>query len=383
VYILFLSDISWKALYQRPQHLATRLARHWPVLWIEPATLQSRVSFAPFSIGENLTGLKLPQLPHNARLKPVRVLSQAVGKSAVARQFIEKLQVSLLRQALKELKIDPGRLGILIENFQFIGLVRQLSPRATVFDYIDDAFGFTRFPSFVKEEWRDTIRYADHITATSPTLKRQLEAEGARGVSVVSNGVEYERFAGSLSDRPGDLPAGAPIIGYIGSVYPWLDYELIERTARALPDARVVMMGHAHPDVRGQLEALSRLPNFLFLGPKPYTEVPRYLRHFDVAIIPFLKTPLTAAVNPVKLYEQSAAGVPTVATDFSADLRDLSGILGIAQTHEEFIDQVRVSLRKASDPDMIARLRAFAREHDWDRQASRIIALFEERIIQP
>jgi glycosyltransferase involved in cell wall biosynthesis len=157
---------------------------------------------------------------------------------------------------------------------------------------------------------------------------------------------------------------------------------LIEKVARALPDAHLVMMGHAHPEVRANLDALSRLPNFLFLGARPYAEVPRYLRHFSVAMIPFRKTPLTAAVNPVKLYEQSAAGVPTVATDFSQDLQGLGGLLGIARSHEEFVDLVRASLRTTGDPDVTARLRAFAREHDWDTQAGRIIALLEERISQ-
>lgn len=381
MHILFFSDIPWSGLYQRPQHLATRLARRWPVLWIEPATLHTKASFSPRPIRENLTALSLPSFPHNARSKPLRTASRTVGKVAAARRLLERLQARLLHQAFEELKIDPGRLGILIENFQFIGLARRLSARVTLFDYIDDAFGFTRLPDYVREEWLETIRLADLISATSPTLKRQLEEAGAKRVEVVGNGVEYTLFAGASGDRPADLPAG-PIVGYIGSVYPWLDYQLIEKVARALPDAHLVMMGHAHPEVRANLDALSRLPNFLFLGARPYAEVPRYLRHFSVAIIPFRKTPLTAAVNPVKLYEQSAAGVPTVATDFSQDLQGLGGLVGIARSHEEFVSLVRVSLRTTGDPDVTARLRAFAREHDWDRQAGRIIALLEERISQ-
>ena len=382
MHILFFSDIPWSGLYQRPQHMATRLARRWPVLWIEPATLHTKTSFSPVPIRENLTALSLPSFPHNARSRPLRLLSRITGTVPLARRMVERLQVSLARQAMEKLKIDPDRLGILVENFQFIGLVRHLSPSVTLFDYIDDAFGFAHFPGYVREEWRETIRRADIVTATSPTLKRQLEAEGASGVQIVSNGVEYELFAGASGSRPADLPEG-PIIGYIGSVYPWLDYELIERVARDVPEAQLVMMGHAHPDVRGKLQALSALPNFRFLGTKPYADVPRYLRHFSVAIIPFRKIPLTAAVNPVKLYEQSAAGIPTVTTDFSQDLQDFKGLLGIAGTHEEFVSLVRASLGQAGNPDLAARLRAFAREHDWDRQAGRIIALLEERITQP
>jgi glycosyltransferase involved in cell wall biosynthesis len=381
VHLLFFSDIPWNALYQRPQHLATRLARRWPVLWIEPATLHARASFAPIPIGENLTALSLPVLPHNARYKPLRTLSWMLGRAVMTRHIVERAQAVLLHRAMRRLEIDSGKLGILVENFQFIGLIRHLSPLVTLFDYIDDAFGFTHLPAYVREEWRETIRRADYVTATSPTLKRQLEAAGARGVEVVSNGVEYDLFAGEKGDRPTDLPAG-PIIGYIGSVYPWLDYELIGQVAHANPDAHVVMIGHAHPEVRKGLDALAAHPNFHFLGAKPYREVPRYLRHFSVAIIPFRKTTLTVAVNPVKLYEQSAAGIPTVATDFSRDLEELGALVSIGRSHEEFLSLVRASLSATGDPDLIARLRTFAGEHDWDKQAGRLIALLEERISQ-
>lgn len=381
MHVLFFSDISWNALYQRPQHLATRLARRWPVVWIEPATLHARAAFSPVSIGDNLTSLSLPFLPHNARSKPLKVLSRNIGKVALARHMVDRLQASVLNRAFDSLKIDPDRLGILVENFQFIGLIRQLSPRVTLFDYIDDAFGFTRLPGYVREDWKETIRRADRITATSPTLQRQLEAEGAKDVQVVSNGVEYELFASASGSRPADLPAG-PVVGYIGSVYPWLDYDLIEFIARSLPEVQVVMVGHAHPEVLGRLQTLSQLPNFRFLGPRPYKDVPLYLRHFSVALIPFRKTPLTAAVNPVKLYEQSAAGVPTVATDFSEDLQELGSLIGIADSREEFLALVRSSLSRKNDQDFTARLRSFARGHDWDTQAGRIIALLEERITQ-
>jgi len=47
-------------------------------------------------------------------------------------------------------------------------------------------------------------------------------------------------------------------------------------------------------------------------GEKPYAEIPSWLAGFDATIMPFKRTPLTEAANPVKAYEILAAGKPLV-----------------------------------------------------------------------
>jgi hypothetical protein len=108
---------------------------------------------------------------------------------------------------------------------------------------------------------------------------------------------------------------------------------------------------------------------------KDYPEVPRYLRHFDAGLIPFRRNELTASVNPVKLYEYCAAGVPAVATDFAADLHAFGDIVAVAGSHEGFIACTRDALERRRDAAFRQKLQDFARLNDWDERARTLIAL--------
>jgi glycosyltransferase involved in cell wall biosynthesis len=364
--ILFLSDISWHALYQRPQHLAAGLARYTPVLWVEPATLGHPVAWTPEKISENLHRISVPLFPHNARNKILRTLAGPVSSLPPARTAVEALQQRILRRALHSLGMPDTGCGVVIENFQLIHLARSIRPAGILFDYIDDAFGFADMPAYVRELWNETVTTSTTVTVTAARLQQQIAALRPGPVHVVHNGVEYERFAGDASPRPDDLPAdGKPIIGYVGSVYPWFDFNLVAATAANLPEAHIVIIGPGHPDVAPGIETLRRLPNVHILGARPYTRIPAYVRHFNAGIIPFRRTRLTESVNPVKLYEYSAAGVPTVTTLFADDLREFGNIIQVSASAEEFVEMLTRALDYSRNPGFTAALRSFARSNDW------------------
>jgi glycosyltransferase involved in cell wall biosynthesis len=254
-----------------------------------------------------------------------------------------------------------------------------VKPRRVVFDYIDDVFGFTPLPAFVWSEWLSAIRRADAVTVTSPTLRKRILDVHLRDVRIVPNGVEFDRFA-SIADtrRPADLPPpGATIVGYVGSIYPWLDFGLLDRTIGSMTDLSFVMVGPLHPAVAREMDRLARHRNFSFLGLKAYADVPSYMKNLDAAIIPFRRTLLTEGVNPVKLYEYSAVGVPTVATDFSEDTKEFAEIVLIAHTDVEFVAHIRTALVRRKDREFTRKLVSFAAENDWDCRAHEFSALLQ------
>ena len=93
-------------------------------------------------------------------------------------------------------------------------------------------------------------------------------------------------------------------------------------------------------------------------------------------MIPFRKNELTKTVNPVKLYEYSAAGKPTVTTGFSEDVLQFKEIIFIGDSAEEFIGAVRAALKASGEPNRRESLRAFARRHDWGAMMSPLVDLF-------
>ena len=87
-----------------------------------------------------------------------------------------------------------------------------------------------------------------------------------------------------------------PIVGYHGAIATWLNFDLILRVADSLPHGHVVMVGPLY-----NLTSVPRRPNLHWLGYKRFEVLPQYTQLFDVAIIPFRVSQLTA-VNPIKMW---------------------------------------------------------------------------------
>ncbi len=381
--VLFFSDIPWSALYQRPQQLASLLAKKCPVLWIEPATLGSTTYWSPAPIQPNLYRLSLPQFPFNARSTTIKKIARIVSMIPGSWWVLAHVQRVLLWRAFAAVHVSET--VAMVQNFQFATLIRSLGCNRIVFDYIDDIFGFTEFPAAVTEQWKHMIGRADEVTTTSPVLMQQIMDQGRSDVRLLSNGVNYSLFSSNdwQTQRPTDLPKGDAIAMYIGSVYPWFDFELMEYLLTHMPDINFVLVGHEHPEVRDSLIRMQKLPNFHFLGVRPYELLPGYLASAHVGIIPFRRTPLTAAVNPVKLYEYSAAGVPTVTTDFSTELPTLGVPVLVAPTAPRFALFIREAQKRYADPVFRERLRGFARENDWNHRGEEIASLLGIQTDEP
>lgn len=146
----------------------------------------------------------------------------------------------------------------------------------------------------------------------------------------------------------------------------WFDWDLLTATALAYPQAAVVAVG----DYRGQCVAPP--PNLYFLGLKAQTDLPSYLAHSEVAIIPWKVNSITQATSPLKLYEYLAMRRPVVVPD----LKPLQGIPGLlrSRTSEEFIKLVGEAREKKLPLEDID---AFIAENNWQ---ARVLELVEQRI---
>ncbi len=260
-----------------------------------------------------------------------------------------------------------------MQNFLARPSLPAFRPERTVYDMIDAPLHFAPVPPRLVPHWEGLLREADRVIVTSDPLATLAKAGGAEDPRVIGNGVEVALFqaAAPARDLPGD--PSAPILGYVGSLHSWFDVPLVRALARALPRARVLLVGPAHPATREDLErAQVGSPNLYWLGPKPYAEVPSIVRAFRAGLIPFRRTPLTEAVNPVKLYEYAAAGVPCVTTRFTDEVRAWGEAARIADSEQEFIAACSALALIPADP---APLVAFARNHDWDEIGNRYVEL--------
>ncbi len=188
------------------------------------------------------------------------------------------------------------------------------------------------------------VARSDAVVVCSPDLARSRGS--SRTVDLIPNGVDVERFR-RTDPRPADLPEG-PVALYVGTLHEErVDLDLLGDLARARPDLQIVLVG---PDNLPTAESarLAAIPSVHLLGARPYDQVPAYLRHADVVIVPHQVNPFTESLDPIKAYECLAAGRPTVATPV-AGFRGL-GPPVVISPRESFVEATGAALTQGPPP---------------------------------
>lgn len=220
---------------------------------------------------------------------------------------------------------------------------------------------YTQFEGFDSERIaaaeNEMIDRADIVVTTSEPLLKTKRARRHDAV-LVRHGVDYDHFAAawwSSLPRPADLAAiPRPIFGFFGLIQHWVDCALLAKVACLRPLYSFVLIGDCKVDV-GELE---RLDNVFLLGRRPYEDLPAYCAAFDAGMMLFVHNAMTRNVNPVKMYEYLAAGLPIVSTPLPEAER-YEGPIILADTAERFA--------QACD-------QALATQHSRDREAiSRLV----------
>ena len=240
-----------------------------------------------------------------------------------------------------------------------------------VYDCIDDLLvhvpDSAKRPMYARWE-RDLIARCDGAAVTTPALREYVQEQRADvPIAMLRNGVDVEAFRtrGLGAARPGDVPPqGKPIVGFVGALYEWVDFELICRIADRLGDHQFVFVGPYNSG--NQINAVRARKNVAILGTKPHEQVPAYVNAFDACWVPFRSGRIARAANPVKNYEYLALGKPVVSPPL-ADADSFEGLVRIGHTDDEI---VALLCQAAANPcrDADARV-AFARKNAWDQRA--------------
>ena len=369
--LIYFSPIPWRGLHQRPQHCCRLLSEHFRVLWVEPKTLHLP---SPPRGNHGLAHIALPVIPTNARRGALRGMARAAAAAPLIPGALRRLQRSLLLRRCAELKLESPVL--LFGHPEFYPL-RDAFPRSRLaYDHMDDILRFGDPSPGLSAGLRSLVREADLVNATSTALAEGMREMGARRVLQTGNGVEWDHFARDDDELPEPaelamLPRPRAI--YTGSVAEWFDFPLLYETASALPDVAFPVLGPLRPALRGVAEIAP--PNVHFLGARPYGELPAWLANCQAALIPFLRTPLTAGVDPVKLYEYLAVGLPVIATPFSPELPGGEGGVALAGDAAAITAARRDAL--ASPPDRAGR-RLLAEPHRWERRLAPLLQALVE-----
>jgi glycosyltransferase involved in cell wall biosynthesis len=223
-------------------------------------------------------------------------------------------------------------------------VIRYLKPRKLIYYCVDEWSAFSFLNGKLMEQMEtDLIQQSDLVITSAEKLyasKRRLHPK----TYLVSHGVDSEHFGNAClpgMNMPKELEGlPTPIIGFWGLIHEWIDIDLIYRVASQRPQWSFVLIGKVGVDC----SSLKQLSNVHLLGVRSYDTLPAFAKGFSVGIMPFKINRLTENVNPIKLREYLAAGLPVVSTPLP-EAKVYQHVVRFGSTAAEFVAALDEAVR--------------------------------------
>jgi len=369
--LVVLAEVRWGYFRTRKQFLLSRFPERWRVLYAQPPAAGADDPWRPRTEGR-VTSFTVPFL------KPATTSPLYNGVTALApgRAAIEGVAEVWLRAALRRLGVGRDAV-VMASNIYAPGALSRLPRKLLFYDFNDHPLQFAGVPAWAEGYFGRTVAQADAVFVVSEHYRRQLAQQFSNPLVALGNGVELERFATPAPPPPELAGRPRPWVGYVGLLSHFLDFEVLEAVRRARRGGTLVIAGPGSPATAEAVRSLAGREGVVVGGSIPYPLVPGWMQALDVGIIPFRANhPFVTGINPNKVYQYLAAGLPVVTTPI-LDLEERPPHLQFASSPAAFGDAVGRALDAPRDRD--AR-RALARPYDWDALAARMVDEIERRL---
>lgn len=257
-------------------------------------------------------------------------------------------------------------------------LINKIGFGGVVSDLIDDQRAWDckdKYRRKLEHSYRDTLKASDLVFANCDALAEAM-SDYAPNIHVVPNGAErFSEFPSTdVPDCLKNIPG--PIAGYVGNLRDRIDWMLLHQVVSAMPDVSFVFFGPSGDNANA--ESLAKHPNVHMLGLAPYAELHRYLRAFNVGLVPHLSNRLTESMNPLKVYNYFAAGLPIVSTEVD-NLANLGSSLRTAKDASSMVDAIRTSIANPVNTES-AEWQRTMESIAWDTRASNILTIMDRSL---
>ena len=361
--IVVFSHLRWNFVYQRPQHLLSRLARGRRVVFVEEPVHAHGA--ARIEVSEPCDGVTVLRA------------HTPIGASGFADAQLAAID-PLLREWLRSNGVEQP--VVWFYTPMALPLLAAVPARLVVYDCMDELSAFDFAPPELLDREVDLLQRADLVLTGGPSL---FEAKKLRhpNVHCFPSAVDAAHFAPSAGgadkhDANTDFNITPPRLGFFGVIDERLDIGLIAALAEADPAWQIVMVG---PVVKIDPATLPRPANVHWLGQQPYDALPALVQGWDVCLLPFALNAATRFISPTKTLEYMAAEKPVVSTA----VHDVVSLYGeqvrVAGDATDFIAQCRAALAEdaAGRSIRIATTRAAVARTSWDRTADAIRSLLD------
>lgn len=383
--ILILANAEWDwETRVNCHHLAARLARENDVLFVD--TIGGR-SPAVRDVGKifrrlkriaggirTIRGMGMP-LPNSVVTAPydivpsrLRVLAPFVVPIYQS-EFIRRINTTILAWQIRRAMARNAKLILWIFLPAHVDLVSKLKEKLVIYHCVDEHAANPNVPAQqVIECEQRLLKLADLVFTTSSTLYESKRAFNPH-TFYLPNVADVELFIQGRQpelERATDLDGiPRPIAGFIGNITAYkLDFDLIAAVAEQNPNWSFVFIGPiGRGDPSTDVAKLTALKNIFLLGPRAYNDLPRYVKAFEVCLIPFRMNESTRGTLPMKFFEYLAAGRAVIATDLPT-LAEFRDYFYAVHSPQEFSIALEQAL-KENEAGRAARI-AIAQKYSWD-----------------
>lgn len=352
-YLLCFSHLSWNFVYQRPQHLLTRFSKFYHVFYFEEPKIGDSDRYL-VNIQDGVSIVELFVSGHDDTTN-------------------ERIQ-DLINQVLKEYDIEN------YINWYYTPMALQftdhLNPEKIIYDSMDELSAFRFAPPHLLELEERLFKIAD-VVFTGGNSLYEAKKNRHHNIHAMPSSIDKAHFgkARKIQHEPEDqMPIGFPRLGFFGVVDERFDIELLREVSAQRPEWQFVIIG---PVVKINPDDLPQAHNIHYLGPKTYTELPRYIAHWDIALILFALNESTEFISPTKTPEYLAAGKPVISTPIKDVVQPYgnAGLVQIVNDADSFISAAAKILDDTEKEHWLNMVDHFLENDSWDHTFNRMNAL--------
>ena len=367
--LVVFSHLRWDFVFQRPQHLFSRMAAYRQVLYIEEPIFDPEA--APHWVCREV----MPNVRVCQPFTNVEVPGFCNAQAPALRGLVAEL--------LSEAQLD--RYAVWLYTPMAYPMLEGLNPLAVIYDCMDELAAFKNAPPELASHEPAVYQTADLVFTGGPSLYRARLGRHPY-LYLFPSSVDTDHFAQARPDAPEPLAEPAdqaalrhPRLGFYGVIDERMDLDLLAGMADAHPEWEIVIVG---PVVKIDPADLPQRPNLHYLGQRTYEELPAYLAGWDVCLLPFARNASTRYISPTKTLEYMAAERLVVSTPIVDVAEPYGDIVYLGDAVQGFIVACERAL--AASPEERARrvdkMKAVLARTSWNTTARAMEFLIDRAV---
>ena len=296
---------------------------------------------------------------------------------------IEEDYLDFLERLFKRHGVGKRRtvLWVCPVNFPYSKIEERLNPDIVVADVIDDERTWNVTSAYrdrLSRNYEELLAGSDLVLTNCQGVLQSMHAF-SDNIHLLPNAAEHLEEESNHWARPREIRRlSGPLIGYVGNLdIARIDLDLLRNVVSKRPGLNFVFIGSMHKG--DEIRELETCGNIHFMGVRVYEQALRYIRHFDVAIVPHLDNELTRHMNPLKLYVYHSLMVPVVSTAIE-NIGDFGEFVRVARSPQEFVHAIDDCLRNDPLAKDLPRLRKVLKENSWPERVMRVLELIEREL---